>query len=181
MTFRIIYTVSLALFVCSAPLALTQSPGVDPYAHFIGDWQGTDHFDKKGTYVTEPIAIHITELKGRKGMRLEFSMGDGQTYPVESWRKESSLDSPREEMHVRFGFLKTNDYLTAGLKAFAATGLGTFLVRSVALEQGLPVEYSGEYRLSEQELSWTWQRAEQGQPPKLYGDYKLHRAVKPQP
>lgn len=164
-----LYLVSTACVCAGAPA------GTDIYAHFVGDWSGTDRYSKSGTFITEPLSLHVTELPKNKGISLKYTYGDGVQYKIEHLTRVITLDPARHKMTSQSHAFEKDTFEAMGLERFAENGLGNFHVEWTKLEGGVPVMYVGEYRLSENEFSWTWERAERGQALMPYGEFHLQR------
>ncbi len=168
----------LACALFNATLWAQSSAPSDVYAHFVGDWVGTDRYAEAGQLLTKPLTLHVTELPKQKGILLEYHFGDGAQVPFEHpVKKTIRLDLAQHQVVIHFRAFETAYYEAAGLNDFATQGLGTFAVRTTQLEHGSPVMYRGSYHLSQEEFSWMWERAEKGQTFTPYGDFQLHRAA----
>ena len=166
---------TLFLLLASASYLGAQTTPINLYAHFLGDWAGTDRYAKSGTFITKPLSVHITQLPKDRGMLLEYTYGDGNKGKIERLTRVITLDPTHHKVTSQAHVLGKLTYDTVGLDEFGKDGFGSFEVRNTVLERGVVVMYVGTYELRQNELSWVWQRAEQGQPLTPYGEFHLKR------
>ncbi len=134
-------------------------PDVDAYSGFVGDWIGTVRYLSDDTYITQPVLLHIAEMKAMGGLRLEYTYPAVYGHRATREKRVLRFDPDHEKLTLHYGAFDDGEFDTTGLAAFARTGYGAFQASAIPLQYGVPVAYRVEYLLTQNTLLYTWHRS----------------------
>jgi hypothetical protein len=123
---------------------------------------GTDRYLKDGTDVTVTLRLEISETKKKDGLQCSYTYGEKGQKGFERSKRRLTLNPSTGEMTSHWNGHPTEHYEAKGLDEFAATGLGAFTAATNTKEDGKPVLYEGEFRLSQDKFSYKWDKSFDG-------------------
>jgi hypothetical protein len=162
---RLVY---FAVIVAVLSVRVHAEKHIDPrleavYAHFVGNWQGTDDFVEDGKAVHIPVRISITvEGKHGAGLRMEYTYSEkGDSHYKHDFRhmilypEKSTADLWWGDDPIK------GHYEVIGIDELLSKGYGSFAL----VDKGKDADGSQEkcvLHLGPEEFWYTWQRTSGG-------------------
>jgi hypothetical protein len=133
------------------------------YAHFVGNWQGTDDFVEDGKAVHIPVRISITvEPKHGAGLRMEYTYSEkGDSHYVHKARHMTLFPEKSKATFWWDGDDFPGHFDLSGFEDFLAKGYGTLtLIDSTKQADGSQEKCV--LHLGPEELWYIWQQTRGG-------------------